>query len=397
MNVAIVGAGPAGTWAARALAKHGARVRLFDPSHPREKPCGGGVTGRALALVSAAVDIEALAAIAVTDARFAGGVTDDPVRIELPAHGASPRSALVVVSRAVFDRALLDAAVRAGATHVPTRVRDVRVDASGAHLQIGDDWTRADVVIGADGANSLVRRRLSRAFNRTDLSIAAGYFVHGARSTTIDIAFTADPAGYFWSFPRHDHLAVGACAQADATTADAMRQLAHGWLRRSGLDAQARLERYAWPIPSLLASTWADDAAPLAGPRWLLVGDAAGLVDPITREGIYFALQSGAQAADALAAAGDATARYRLALAETILPELVHAARLKAGFFSARFLALAMDALVESDRIRNVMADLIAGCQPYRTLRTRLLRTFELGLAWKLLRARREVRRHLVQ
>jgi flavin-dependent dehydrogenase len=118
------------------------------------------------------------------------------------------------------------------------------------------------------------------------------------------------------------------------------------------------------------------------------VGDAAGLVDPITREGIYFALQSGALAAEALVA-GDAFARYRQSLSDTIVPELAHAARLKGGFFSARFITLAMDAMAESSRIRRVMADLVAGAQPYRTLRTRLLRTFELGLAWRLWRTRR--------
>ena len=57
MHVAIVGAGPAGAWAAYLLAQRGARVSLIDPSHPREKPCGGGVTGRALALVGSALDI----------------------------------------------------------------------------------------------------------------------------------------------------------------------------------------------------------------------------------------------------------------------------------------------------------------------------------------------------
>lgn len=396
MDVAIVGGGPAGAWTARMLAQRGARVHLFDPSHPREKPCGGGVTGRALELVAGAIDIAALAGVAVTDARFGSDLGHDHVRVDLPAHGVSPLSALVVVSRAAFDRAIVDAAIRDGVTYVPARVRDVRVDAAGAHLQIGDAWTRADVLVGADGANSLVRRRLSRAFDRAELSIAAGFFVRGVESRTIDIAFSAEPAGYFWSFPRHDHLAVGACAQADATTADAMRREAQSWLRRRGLDDERRLDRYSWPIPSLPPQGLAPNAAPIAGPRWLLVGDAAGLVDPITREGIYFALQSGALAAEAIAA-GDAPARYRQSLSDTIVPELAHAARLKAGFFSARFITLAMDAMAESGRIRQVMADLVAGVQPYRTLRRRLLRTFELGLAWKLLRARSAAGAHFVQ
>jgi geranylgeranyl reductase family protein len=395
LDVAIVGGGPSGAWAARELARRGARVTIFDPSHPREKPCGGGVTGRALAIVADAIDTSALDGVVVEDARFANTIAETPreapVHVGLPTHGVSSRSALVVVSRARFDQTLVAAAMHAGAQVVAARVRDVRVDGAGAHLRIddrahGDRWTRADVIIGADGANSLVRRRLSRAFDRSALSIAAGFFVREATSTTIDIAFNTAPAGYFWSFPRRDHLAVGACAQADACSADDMRHLTLAWLRRVGLAEPRRLDRYAWPIPSL--TTTLSASGPIAGDRWLLVGDAAGLVDPITREGIYFALRSAALAAEALAAPSRAAACYRASLALEIEPELAHAARLKAGFFRRRFIDLAMEGMARSTRIRAVMADLVAGAQPYRSLRGRLLRTVELGLAWRLLRTR---------
>ena len=70
MDVAVVGAGPAGTWAAERLARGGARVTIFDASHPREKPCGGGVTGRALDLVTDAIDTSAIQAVAVEDVTF---------------------------------------------------------------------------------------------------------------------------------------------------------------------------------------------------------------------------------------------------------------------------------------------------------------------------------------
>src|SRR5262245_56335358 len=69
-DVVVVGGGPAGAWTARTLARHGARVTLVDGSHPREKPCGGGVTGRALALVSGAIDVDALPRCDIRAARF---------------------------------------------------------------------------------------------------------------------------------------------------------------------------------------------------------------------------------------------------------------------------------------------------------------------------------------
>ena len=133
------------------------------------------------------------------------------------------------------------------------------------------------------------------------------------------------------------------------------------------------------------------------------MGDAAGLVDPITREGLFFALRSGGLLADALLASGSSAAdTYRRALRTEIYPELAHASRLKRGFFRGGFTHLLVEALRESPEVNAIMGDLVAGTQPYATLKRRLVGTFELRLAWRLLgleirgrvvaRKRREVR-----
>src|SRR5260370_41347411 len=109
MDAASVGGGPAGAWAAERLARAGARVTIFDPTHPREKPCGGGVTGRALALVGDAVDSASFARTTIRTARFAGrrfpatSVQLHDAIVPLDA------DALVVASRAAFDAAILAA------------------------------------------------------------------------------------------------------------------------------------------------------------------------------------------------------------------------------------------------------------------------------------------------
>jgi flavin-dependent dehydrogenase len=143
-----------------------------------------------------------------------------------------------------------------------------------------------------------------------------------------------------------------------------------------------RLVPYGWPIPSLRASDFAHERP--AGPRWLLAGDAAGLVDPITREGIYFALTSAQLVADSLGGS-DAARTYDRRLRDEVYPELVRAARLKRGFFRGAFTHLLVDALRHSAGVRDVMADLVAGRQPYATLKRRLCATFELRLAWRLM------------
>jgi geranylgeranyl reductase family protein len=386
LDVAIVGAGPAGARAAYVLASRGARVTIFDGSHPREKPCGGGVTGRALALVADAVDLAAFPRTVIRSARFTqlrgGGATADTPSFAEAVVPLQPE-ALVVASRALFDAALLAAAEQAGATLVRARVIDVSANASGALLTTDGSRHRASYVIGADGANSLVRRRLTVPFRRDQLSIATGFFAHGVCSDEVVIELTPKPPGYIWSFPRPGHLAIGICAQADAGLgAGALRDRTRDWIARTRIAEGAALEPYSWPIPSLSARDY--DAMTLTGPRWALTGDAAGLVDPITREGIFFAVASGDWVADALSAGDPATA-YTAHVRDEAIAELARAARLKAGFFRPAFTALMMRALMQSAAVRAVMADLVAGRQSYKTLKWRLLNTLELGLAWRAL------------
>jgi geranylgeranyl reductase family protein len=373
-DVAIVGAGPAGSWTAHRLASRGARVALLDPSHPREKPCGGGLTGRALNLISAAIDPASLASVHVTGARFVHGDREALVDLENAGPSAIP---LVVSGRSSFDAALLASAVRAGARHLPHRVTALKRAGARWTIDTREGQCEAAWVIGADGANSFVRRVVARPFPRADLSIAAGFFVHGRSSRAIDVVFEDQPPGYLWSFPRPDHLAVGVCAQADVSTSAVLLEQARRWIDRHA--PGGTLERYGWPIPSLTEGGLARERP--AGDGWLLVGDAAGLVDAITREGIFFALQSADFAAEALLDGRGPSQAYVERVRADIHGELIRAARLKARFFQPRFMGLLLKALGRSGRVRAVMADLVAGRQTYAGLRRRLLRTLE----WKLM------------
>lgn len=398
-DVGIVGGGPSGGWTACLLARRGLRVAIFDGSHPREKPCGGGLTARALDLLGDAVPASDYPRVPIATARFldSGRGLDCTVPLSMAASAA-----MVVTSRHAFDLRVLQAARQAGATVVPRRVTRIERAGEGFQLVTADGRYSCRHLVGADGANSLVRRSLAAPLPRQQLSVATGFYVHGVTSTDVVLELVSDPQGYLWSFPRPDHLAVGICAQADAgTTVGHLRDRAAEWIRRTGIGAGGRLEPYAWPIPSLTAAELR--RARFGGPGWVLVGDAAGLVDPITREGIYFALQSATLAADAIAPAralqmpADADAahrRYAADLRAHVIPELTRAAELKAGFFQPRFTRLLVDALQHSARIRGVMADLIAGIQPYRGLERRLVGTFELGLAWRVVRARWQDSRH---
>ncbi len=378
-DVLIVGAGPAGSWAAYRLARAGARVQLFDASHPREKPCGGGLTGRALRVVQEAIRPECLGLVAAGTLRFESGAAFS--EFPLPAFGATPRTALGIVDRRTFDLALLGAAREAGAEHVSQRVRAVRVAADGVEVETASRHWQGELLLGADGATSLVRRSLVAPFTRSQLSIATGCYVRGSTSSQVRIRSVAEPPGYIWSFPRADHLAIGICAQADATTMSALRGVLAGWLDENGLASGGRVEPYSWPIPSLSSRDFPRQSP--AGDRWMLAGDAAGLVDPLTREGIYYALASAEFAADA-AAAGRCV-RHAERLHDEVYPELARAADVKARFFTSGFSDLMVRGFARSTAVRDVMVDLVAGRQPYATLKRRLLLTFQLGLASRLL------------
>jgi flavin-dependent dehydrogenase len=162
------------------------------------------------------------------------------------------------------------------------------------------------------------------------------------------IRCVADPPGYIWSFPRAVIWPSGFARRRTRRRRSSGSAHARAWIDASGLARGATLEPYSWPI--LSARQISRDR--LAGDRWCLAGDAAGLVDPITREGIFFALKSADLAADALVADGG-RAGYAQSIAREVHPELRRAASLKAGFFRPRFTDLLLHGLRESAGIRG--------------------------------------------
>lgn len=372
MKVAIVGAGPAGSLLAFHLARGGASVFLFDASHPREKPCGGGLTGKALDLLPPAPPADPLPARWTSACRFESG-DGEAVEIGL----ASP---VAVAARRELDAWLLRQAVSAGASHLAERV--VAVDAGGRLGTARGREESFDLIVGADGAGSLVRRTLLGPTPKARLAMATGWFAPG--TSPMLVRFVPGLAGYLWLFPRPDHVGVGICAPLAAVPT---RELADRLEAEVARHFPALLEREGVRYAHIIPSPSADPASlrEIAGPRWALVGDAAALADPITGEGIYYALRSAGLLAETLRREGSPAA-YPERLLGDCGPDLLKAAALRDRFFAPGFARRMVGFSRRSPAVREVLGDLVLGRQGYVGLKRRLLRAGPRFL-WELARS----------
>jgi flavin-dependent dehydrogenase len=404
-TIAIIGGGPAGANAAARLAAAGRRVILLEAQPAWEKPCGGGLTSRALARYPFLRDATGV------HNRIAVCEIISPARRRVRFELDRP---IAIYSRQCLNGALLERARSAGAEVIRDRVQGVERSGDGWELRLRGGTLHADFAVVAAGSRSPLRAQFSKAFGAGDLLATVGYFAAGT-SDTLQVCFLPGLAGYIWLFPRADHYSAGICGKlaagvtggsdtrtlpaAEATCASAAGpQSANTAALRGELERHLDREGIAWrgqPVFAHVLPSPSRDLlmnSALAGPGWALVGDAAGMVDPITGEGIYYALRSGDILAEALLAnrPGEYAARVRAEIAA----ELAIAADIADRFFFGRFAgAPILERMVQftraSRRFRALMRDLFAGEQSYSTLRRRVYRDLVPSAAEILFRTAR--------
>jgi flavin-dependent dehydrogenase len=272
---------------------------------------------------------------------------------------------VAIAARRELDGWLLRRAIAAGATHVSERVVDV---AAGKLRTAAVPERCFDLVVGADGAGSLVRRTFLGPTPTHRLMMATGWFARGDAPALV--RFTADLKGYLWLFPRTDHVGVGICGPLAEMPTRRMLDRLEREVARSFPALSGDAGRYAHTIPS--PSEDPRSILESAGDGWVLIGDAAALADPITGEGIHSALCSAALLAATLREGGS-TRRYAERLLEELGRDLLKAAAIRRRFYSVRFQRRMIAYAARSRAIRNVLADLVLGKQGYRGLKRRLL------------------------
>ena len=319
-DVLVVGAGPAGSAAAAWLARSGREVVLADAAtFPRDKPCGDGLTPRAVAELRALGLGDWLRLRAVNWGLRAAGFGQE---LYLPWPGGSLPSTGSAAPRLELDAAIRSVALDAGATPIEgrravdvVRAADGRVTAVVLTGPRGTEPVKLGcrTLVVADGARSQLGRRLGRTWHKdTAYGVAARAYAKSARaddpwiSSHLELRGTGGEllSGYGWVFPLGEgevNLGVGTLATARRPADVNLRSL---------LAYYADLRREDWQLDGEPRAVWSallpmgGAVSGVAGANWALIGDAAGCVNPLNGEGIDYGLETGRLLAEHLSAGG---------------------------------------------------------------------------------------------
>jgi geranylgeranyl reductase family protein len=301
-DVAVIGAGPAGSTAAYRLARAHARVLLIDKARfPRDKPCGGGLTMRAVRQLP--FSVEPVVEDRITRARCR-------LRYGPVIERESAQVLCLMTQRRLLDAFLVEQAAEAGADF-----RDgVRVTVeSDTRIRVDGEPVRVDAVIGADGANGVTARALGLGGSIVNGVALEGNLPYeelardGWRGMLV-LELATVPGGYGWIFPKGDHVNVGVGGWGEE--GPRLRQHLRLLCEHYGIDLSRLTELRGHRLPMRRPQTV------LARGRALLVGDAAGVLDPVSGDGIYEAFVTSRLAAEHVLAGDlgsyDAAVRHEL-------------------------------------------------------------------------------------
>lgn len=358
----IVGGGPSGALCGEQLARAGHSVNIFDEHLAWEKPCGGGLTYKATQCFPFLLDNphpkKLIHSVEIVSAENHRALLD----LDHP---------IVIYSRRILNGLLLDRARDAGCRIHHSRVQQVDTSTDKPRYSIENQWHQADFLVLATGARNHFLPG-TRALSRDEMEMTQGYFVPQT-SEQIIIKFLPEFEGYIWSFPRADHLSLGICGSMSCHTSMELRTHLHGFAASEKIDTSTA-KFYSHVLPSPQVRTLSDRT--VIGRNWAFCGDAAAWVDPLTGEGLFYAMRSGEILGRSLAEGCPET--YPARVRASFSMELEFAARIVRRFYRGSFLGTAVTTrmvqfLQRNAVFRQLLSDLFCGTQDYTTLKQRVL------------------------
>jgi len=289
-DLVVVGAGPAGSTAARIAAGMGLKVLILEKEEfPRYKPCGGALSERATSWLDLRLP-ETICEKAITGARIH---FHDWVQDKVKGYRLS-----TLISRSAFDQFLLQKAIETGASVSFSRVLNYSSKEDHVSVQTGDQIYRSRFLVIASGCQDPLRSRISGKASRDDIGVclvteieADDRDIEARLGSLLDIHFGIASGGYGWIFPHRGYYSVGIGGLASQIRYP--RMIMKGFLEDNGFEGDQTII-HGHTIPQ------GGKKKRIALGRVLLTGDAASLVDSFTGEGIYYALRSGEMAARAI-------------------------------------------------------------------------------------------------
>ena len=360
-EIAIVGGGPSGAMCGAQLARAGHRVEIFDEHLAWEKPCGGGLTHKAIQYFPFLLD-NSYPKKVVHSVEL---ISSDEQRVML-----DMTHPIVIYSRTVLNGLLLDRAAEAGCKLQRSHVIGVDTGSDKPRYCVDGEWKIADFLVLAAGARNHLLPE-TRALERDELEMTQGYFI-SQMADAITVKFLPHFEGYIWSFPRCDHLSVGICGSMSSHTSAELRTHLHAFVDKQRISTEGA-QFYSHVLPSPQERTLSERA--VLGKNWALIGDAAAWVDPLTGEGLFYAMRSGELLGKSLA--DGCPEKYTAWVKAAFSAELEFAARMVRRFYRGSFLGTAVTTrmvqfMKRSPVFRQLMADLFSGIQDYTSLKRRL-------------------------
>ena len=343
------------------LARAGHKVNLFDEHLAWEKPCGGGLTHKAIQCFPFLLDNSYPKKLVQSVELISS--QDHHATLEMP-------HPIVIYSRTVLNGLLLDRARDAGCKLQRSRVMSVNTEAAKPRYCVEGEWRDADFLVVAAGARNHLLPE-TRPLQRDELEMTQGYFVP-QNADSITIKFLPHFEGYIWSFPRNDHLSVGICGSMSSHTSAELRGHLQTFVEKHEIKTE-NAKFYSHVLPSPQVRTLSERT--VVGQNWALVGDAAAWVDPLTGEGLFYAIRSGELLGRSLAEG--CPEKYPERIKAAFSSELEFAARIVRRFYRGSFLGSAVTTRMvqfirRSPVFRQLMGDLFSGTQDYSTLKRRL-------------------------